>query len=290
MKNSLRSKSAIKLSVCLVVALSITTRSKAQESNWSDTMLSTRAEFQSVKQSFYNNWNGYSYIKGHGWKQFHRWESFWETRLLTNGKFPNFKQAYKEFKKYESDNGYAKVAGGNWSPIGPTTYNNTQSWSPGLGRVNFIVEDPNNANILYVGAPAGGIWKSTNTGSTWTALGDDLAVMGISSIGISASNSNVIYLATGDADGGDTYSIGVMKSVDAGLTWAEVGNVNGNLRDIIVDPTNADIAYVCSNAGVLKTTNGGTSWTNVLGGSFRDLEFKPGTSTTAMLPDQEQSV
>ena len=280
MKNSLRSKSAIKLSVCLVVALSITTRSKAQESNWSDTMLSTRAEFQSVKQSFYNNWNGYSYIKGHGWKQFHRWESFWETRLLTNGKFPNFKQAYKEFKKYESDNGYAKVAGGNWSPIGPTTYNNTQSWSPGLGRVNFIVEDPNNANILYVGAPAGGIWKSTNAGSTWTALGDDLAVMGISSIGISASNSNVIYLATGDADGGDTYSIGVMKSVDAGLTWAEVGNVNGNLRDIIVDPTNADIAYVCSNAGVLKTTNGGTSWTNVLGGSFRDLEFKPGTSTT----------
>ncbi len=287
MKNSLRFLHAIKFPVVVIVSLS-TSNSLAQESNWSDTMLSSRSDFQSVKQSFYDNWNGYSYAKGHGWKQFHRWESFWETRLLANGKFPNFKQAFKEFKKYEAANGYAKVAGGNWTPIGPTTYNNTQSWSPGLGRVNFIIEDPNNSSILYIGAPAGGIWKSTDSGTSWTALGDDLAVMGISSIGISAANSNVIYLATGDADGGDTYSIGVLKSTDGGLTWVEVGNVGGNLRDIIVDPTNENIAYVCSNSGVLKTINGGTTWSTVINGSFRDLEFKPGTSSTVYAATSNQ--
>jgi hypothetical protein len=54
--------------------------------------------------------------------------------------------------------------GGYWTPLGPTTYTTTDSWSPGLGRVNFVVEDPNLASTLYFGTPGGGAWKSTNGG------------------------------------------------------------------------------------------------------------------------------
>ena len=263
-----------------VVAISLcatfSTTGLAQQSNWVDAMYSPGHTFQNVKNTFYNDWQGHEYVKGQGWKQFHRWENFWETRLMPDGSFPNFKQAYKDHKIYMQ----GKAAGGNWSPIGPFTHTNTDSWSPGQGRVNFVAEDPNNSNTIYIGAPAGGIWKSTDAGSTWTPLGDDLAVIGISSIAIAPTNSNIIYVATGDADGGDTYSIGVMKSTDAGLTWNEVGNLNGNLRDILVDPGNENVVYVAANNGLFKSTNGGNNWSNIRSGSFRDIEFKPSDAQT----------
>ncbi|MFK7783773.1 MAG: WD40/YVTN/BNR-like repeat-containing protein, partial [Crocinitomicaceae bacterium] len=268
-------------SVSLILGVFLTLNVSAQ-TPWVDEMLKENANFNTIKQSFDQEWSGKQYVKGKGWKQYQRWQAFWETRLLPDGSFPNFKNAFHNYQQYMTANGQAKSLqnAGNWSPMGPFTYNNTDSWSPGLGRVNFIVEDPNNASIIYLGAPAGGVWKSTDSGATWTPLGDELAVMGVSSIAISAANSNVLYLATGDADGGDTYSIGVLKSTDAGQTWAEVGNVSGNLRDIVVDPADEDIVYVASNGGVYKTIDGGANWAEVLTGSYRDIELKPGTAST----------
>ncbi|MCH2225445.1 MAG: glycosyl hydrolase, partial [Crocinitomicaceae bacterium] len=261
MKNALQ-RCVRKSTALFILACGFANATNAQQSNWVDALNAPNANYAAVKQAFYSDWDGISYKKGHGWKQFHRWEAFWETRLMPDGSFPNFKQAYNEHKGYMSSHGLAKNGqnAGNWQPLGPFSYTNTQSWSPGMGRVNFVMEDPNTPTTLYIGAPAGGIWKSTDSGLNWTPLGDELAVMGVSAIGISAANSNTIYLATGDADGGDTYSIGVLKSIDAGLTWNEVGNLNGNLRDVIVDPANENIAYVASNGGLYKTTNGGNTW------------------------------
>jgi len=281
MKNVHSPKCTFRNVATLFSALFLTLNVSAQ-TPWVDEMLKEDANFNQIKQAFDQEWSGKQYVKGKGWKQYQRWQAFWETRLLPDGSFPDFKTAFHNYQQYMSANGMAKSIqnAGNWSPMGPFTYNNTDSWSPGLGRVNFIIEDPNNANIIYVGAPAGGVWKSTDSGTTWTPLGDELAVMGVSSIAISAANSNVIYLATGDADGGDTYSIGVLKSTDGGLTWAEVGNIGGNLRDIVVDPADEDIAYVASNGGVYKTIDGGLNWVELLSGSYRDLALKPGTAST----------
>lgn len=283
------SERTLKKSLVLILGFFLTFNLSAQ-TPWVDEMLKKDANFSAIKQAFDLEWDGKEYVKGQGWKQYQRWQAFWETRLLPDGSFPDFKDAFHDYKLYMSANGQAKSLqnAGNWSPMGPFTYNNTDSWSPGLGRVNFIVEDPNNANIIYIGAPAGGVWKSTDSGATWTPLGDDLAVMGVSSIAISAANSNVIYLATGDADGGDTYSIGVLKSTDGGLTWAEVGNVGGNLKDIVVSPIDEDIVYVASNGGVYKTIDGGTTWNQVLTGSYRDLELKPGTASTVYAATSDQ--
>lgn len=278
-----------KVSLAIAVGLLFSFKLSAQ-TPWVDEMLKEDANFHQIKEAFDQEWDGKQYVKGKGWKQYQRWQAFWETRLLPDGSFPDFKTSFHEYQQYMSANGQAKSLqnAGNWSPMGPFTYNNTDSWSPGIGRVNFIVEDPNNANIIYIGAPAGGVWKSIDSGATWTPLGDELAVMGVSAIAISAANSNVLYLATGDADGGDTYSIGVLKSTDGGLTWAEVGNIGGNLRDIVVDPGDEDIVYVASNGGVFKTIDGGTNWNQVLTGSYRDLELKPGTATTVYAATSSQ--
>ena len=90
--------------------------------------------------------------------------------------------------------------------------------------MNCIVADPDNYNILYIGTPAGGLWKSTDAGVSWTAITDGMPRIGISSMAIdpsSPTDNRTIYILTGDADGWmqeSQGSIGVLKSLDGGDT------------------------------------------------------------------------
>lgn len=256
---------------------------------WEEMMLEPNSNFYEIRNSFNASWEGKDPQKGEGYKQFRRWENFWETRVLPDGSFPMYnKEVWAEFKSTLMAPSVKSGGIGNWSPIGPFDYNNTNSWSPGMGRINIIVEDPTNPNIIYVGAPAGGIWKTTDGGTNWTPLGDEFSVIGVSSIAIDPNNSNTIYVGTGDTDAGDTYAIGVMKSTDGGTTWANVGSVSANeISDILVDPSNSNVVYAATNAGLLKSTNGGNSFTNILSGSIRDIEFKPGTPSTIYAVDPD---
>lgn len=115
----------------------------------------------------------------------------------------------------------------------------------------------------------------------WTALTDHLAVLGVSSIAIHPSNSNVIYIATGDGDGGQTYSIGVLKSIDGGQTWTSTGlsyTVSNFVRinKLLIHPSNPNILVAASNQGIHKSTNAGVNWNQTVSGlNIRDIEFKP---------------
>jgi PKD repeat protein len=254
-----------------------------QNRSWVDVMLDPDSRFDEVQQAFYDEWQDRPYERGKGWKQFHRWENFWESRLMPDGSFPDFNDLFNEFKAFRS----AEVqrggpsSAGLWTPMGPFTHNATQSWSPGQGRVNVIVEDPSNSNTIYIGAPAGGIWRSIDNGSNWTPLGDEIAVIGISGIAVDHNDGNTIYISTGDADGGDTYSIGVLKSTDGGTTWNSTGTINANSTNkILIDPTNSSIVWVATSNGIYKSTNGGTSWNNVLNVNISDMALKPGDPQT----------
>ncbi|MBL0105517.1 MAG: hypothetical protein IPP51_18085 [Bacteroidetes bacterium] len=66
------------------------------------------------------------------------------------------------------------------------------------GRITFYYTDPAHANTFYVGAPAGGLWKTTDNGSTWSVLNENLSVIGCTDLAIDPTNSNIMYLATGD--------------------------------------------------------------------------------------------
>jgi chitodextrinase len=226
--------------------------------------------------------------KGSGYKPFKRWEYQWRNNMHPDGTFitPAEVRAAMESKKQAkaSRAGSALARVSNWQPVGPLTHTNTGSWSSGQGRLNVVYVDPNNANTIYVGAPAGGIWKSTNAGANWTPLSDQLPQIGVSGIVTDPNNSNIVYIATGDKDAGDSYSIGVLKSTNGGTTWNTTGlsftNTSTRASEIFIHPTNSNILWVATNAGLYKTSDAGATWANVLSGNIRDIKVKPGDPNT----------
>ncbi len=212
--------------------------------------------------------------KGSGYKPFKRWENRWKLELDKSG---HLLPPKKLWEHWEAKNKLQKNSTNtsDWQPVGPFT----QESKSGQGRVNTFIVDPNNPNTYYVGAPAGGIWKSTDSGTTWTPLSDYLPQIGVSGIAIDPTNSNIIYIATGDDDAGDSYSIGVLKSIDGGLTWNPTGlqffSSGNTSNEIYIHPTNPNILWVATSQGLYKTTNGGTTWLNKLNGDIKDLKLKP---------------
>jgi photosystem II stability/assembly factor-like uncharacterized protein len=225
--------------------------------------------------------------RGSGYKQYKRWEYIMERKVNADGRILNFSQlSWEVINELNSQNPPVGRSSGTWTSMGPTSYVNGQSgYNGGLGRVNVIAFHPTNANTIYIGVPSGGVWKTTDGGANWTPIADILGSIGVSGIVVDHTSPNTVYIFTGDGDGANTYSIGVLKSTDGGTTWATTGlsfSVTNFVRGfkLLMDPNNSNIMYATTNIGILKTTNGWSSWSNILGGSFRDIEFKPGTPTT----------
>ena len=224
--------------------------------------------------------------KGSGYKPFKRSEYHWSFYLDEVGKIaPAEKlwQAWEEKKVLEqstNQNRGVQVAS-DWYPVGPYSFIDSGSWSSGQGRVNVIAVDPSEASTYYIGAPAGGIWKSKDSGQTWEPLSDYLPQIGVSGIAIDPNDSNIIYITTGDDDAGDSYFVGVKKSVDGGQTWDNTGSISGSsANEIYIDPTNTNIIWVATNTGLFRSNDAGASWGAKLGGNIKDFKLKPGDSNT----------
>jgi photosystem II stability/assembly factor-like uncharacterized protein len=250
---------------------------------WVEKMMDPQASFFQVQQAFQQEWQGKSYQRGNGWKQYKRWEWFTEPRSYPTGQRISPAAAYTAYSDFMRNAGVANRSA-NWAPMGPGSWLST-SYNPGLGRINVIAQDPNNTSVLYAGAPSGGVWKSSDNGASWTPLGDELSAMGVSGIVVDHQNSNTVYIATGDADGADTYSIGVLKSTDGGASWTTtaLGHTISQgvvCRRLLMHPTDNQTLLVATNNGIYKTTDGGATWTQSTTGSFRDMEYKPGDPTT----------
>jgi photosystem II stability/assembly factor-like uncharacterized protein len=147
-------------------------------------------------------------------------------------------------------------------------------------------------NTYYFGAVAGGVWKTTNGGMTWTPLFDKQPVSSIGSVAVADSDPNTIYAGTGEAciRGNISHGDGVYKSTDAGKTWKNVGlRDTRNIGRVIVHPRNPDVVYVAAlghaygpNAerGVFRSLDGGKTWEKVLYKDEKtgaiDITFVPG--------------
>ncbi len=259
--------------------------SQLDSMNWVQMMKDPSSNFYDVQTAFNAYWNGRTIEKGKGYKQFKRWEAYMEPRVYPSGDMKIPSQTYTQFKEWEDTHPASpttKASGGVWSSMGPLGV----SSGGGAGRLNFVRFDPTNTNIIYVGAPDGGLWKSTNAGSTWSTNTDQLSVIGCSDIAINPTNTLIMYMATGDGDAGDSYSIGVMKSIDGGLTWNTTGLswavTQGRLiSKLLMHPTDPSILLAATSAGIYRTTNSGATWTLVQSTNrFYDMEFKPGDPNT----------
>lgn len=226
-------------------------------------------------------------------KQWLRYEWFMSSRLGANSELVNINQKMFEAtgiqqRNYVRSGSLVESTGGNWVPVGPLDTEN------GIGRVDRLAFHPTDADIVFAGTTAGGLWRTTDAGANWTNLSPYIPSGGISGIVIDPINTNTIYILTGDGDsnfGGFVQdfgylrlSIGVLKSTNGGANWTRMGDFPGadysSLAGyrLIMHPAYNNILYACTNQGIYVTTDGGTTWgLNIGGGRFFNLKFKPGT-------------
>lgn len=263
---------------------------------WVEKMQNPKGNYYDIKADFENYWKTRDITeKGKGYKAFRRWEHFVESRVYPSGDLSLLALTPKNYNDFlnqyqASYQGPGKtigngnlIASATWTPIGPmgAISGNAGGQLLKSGRLGFITITPGNSNNLWIGAPAGGLWHSTNGGQSWTTNTDFLSIIGCSDLAIDPTNTLTMYLATGDGDAGDTRSIGVLKSTNGGSTWASTGLTNAVtnyflIRRIIINPSNPQILLAATNSGIYRTTNGGASWTQITTSSTYDLEFKPG--------------
>jgi photosystem II stability/assembly factor-like uncharacterized protein len=155
------------------------------------------------------------------------------------------------------------IAGMPWRQIGPANM---------MGRVTDIEGIPSPSKTFYVAAAGGGIWKTTNNGTTFRPIFDHEKCISMGDMAIAPSDTNVLYVGTGEEDSRNSISpgCGVFKSTDGGKTWTDVGlEKTEAIGRIVVHPTDPNTAYVAAlgaiwrsnpERGLYKTTDGGATW------------------------------
>lgn len=157
----------------------------------------------------------------------------------------------------------------NWKPrnIGPAGMS---------GRITSIDAVIDNPNIIYLCSASGGVWKTENSGNSWTSVFDEQPTQNTGSVAIQQNNPNIVWVGTGEGNPRNSLNIGegIYKTMDAGKTWKRMGlEKTKNIHRIIIDPQSPNTVYVAAignpysehpERGVYKTTDGGETWNRIL--------------------------
>ncbi len=145
------------------------------------------------------------------------------------------------------------------------------------GRIADVVIHPENENIWYVAVGSGGVWKTTNSGTTFEPIFDNQTCYSIGCINIDPNNPHVVWVGTGENVGGRHvgYGDGIYKSEDGGASWKNMGlKETQHISKIIIHPENSDILWVAAQGplwnkgderGLYKSDDGGKTWKKTLG-------------------------
>ena len=163
--------------------------------------------------------------------------------------------------------GHPLLQGFRWRSIGPTGQG---------GRVDDLAVHPEDPRTFYVGFATGGLWKTTNNGTTFESIFDSYETHSIGALALAPSDPDVLYVGTGEANNrqSSSFGYGVYKSTDGGATFVHAGlRETQSIARVLVHPTNPDVVWVAAighlfgpNAerGVFKSSDGGESWRHVL--------------------------
>ena len=238
--------------------------------------------------------------KEKGWKAWKRWADFNERRTYGDGTLAGpavYHQAAFEVAQQKHAQQMAKTTGaGNWVPIGPDVLPSAVGTSmiPGIGRMNCITFHPTDMNTFWVGVAQGGIWKTTDGGTSWMPLNNNLPILRISDIAVNPVDPDTMYISVGDFEYIDWwlepndkprqthFGLGVYKTTDGGMTWSPTG-LSVDLTDkdysltrkVLIHPDRRDHLVAAGTYGVRKSFDGGASWTAIHDSLMMDLEADP---------------
>ncbi|MCX6317471.1 MAG: hypothetical protein NTW29_09290 [Bacteroidetes bacterium] len=239
---------AVGIATCLIVGRGVTKKEKELNKEEETAYYNEREEGESEEEAEEETAGAD--------KQMNQWflsRAYPEPNNL-GAKYDKAWQQYLQIKKETQPDISRGSSFSNWASLGPSV--------DGLGRIGGRVKclaiDPNNSNNLWVGSASGGIWKSTDAGANWSLVPTGLNVLGVSSILVDPANSNTIYAGTGEVYRVDTSNIGYN-------VWKTRGTYG---------------------IGIIKSTNGGATWSKVLNKNtsqlfaIQSMEFSPLSSDT----------
>lgn len=152
-----------------------------------------------------------------------------------------------------------------WTSLGPSNQG---------GRTRALLIDPGNANVMYAGGVAGGVWKSTDAGGTWTPMAQlSMSNLAVVSLAFDPTTTSTLYAGTGEG----VFNIdairgaGIFKSTNAGATWTQLASTNTSAfyytMSLAVSPRDSQRLYAATRSGLYRSNNGGGSWTTLVSNS-----------------------
>jgi len=169
-----------------------------------------------------------------------------------------------------------------WRSIGPSDMG---------GRVDDIAASERDPRTYYVGYATGGVWKTSNGGTTFEPVFDAYRTSHVGAVAVAASNPDVVWVGTGEGNNrnSSSYGEGVFKSTDGGKTFQDMGlHATQSIHRIVIDPTNPDVVFVAAvgalygpspDRGLYRTTDGGRTWSKVL-----YVDENTGANSVVMVP------
>ena len=183
------------------------------------------------------------------------------------------------------------VASARWRPLGPDRVNSNERFT--AGRVSAIAIHPTDMNILYAGGAQGGVWRSDDAGANWRPLTDRECSLAMGSIAIDPVDPDIVYAGTGEQhfSADSYYGCGVLRSLDAGETWEQLGvraflgrrsedSGGARIARVVIDrasagSTSSATVLAASTYGLFRSTDSGMTWDLVLEGTATDLVPDP---------------
>lgn len=260
--------------VCLLGSLLSSIVISAQSTNWVDLMMNPGTNYNAVYQSYENYWKTHQKVKHSGHVQFERWRRYVDPYVRPDGTIQSRADVVSTMNAYQHKNA-SRSAQGNWEEIGPWQ---ERKYTQGVGRLSALAEHPTQPNTLFIGAPAGGVWKTENGGASWQNMDDEIADFGVSYLIFDHSDPNTLFAATGDINTNRVTGRGVYRSTDGGQTWlpSNKGIESETVGKVLQAPNDPNVLICITKTGIFKSTDKGQNWVKKsVTRDFRDLEIKP---------------
>lgn len=212
--------------------------------------------------------------RGTGYKPYKRWE-YNALRLLNeDGYLPNIEERLSELERWNANMNETAanrmVLPDSWEDLGPTSWNATSGWNPGVGRITGLAFEEGDSDHIIIGANTGGVWRTTDGAQTWSHLTDYFSHLAVYSVAIDPTDASTYYFGS--------YGGNIFKSTDSGATWSLLGKAgNSTVNRILINPLNTDVLFATSEySGIYRSIDGGVTWTKpVADNNGYDVEFKP---------------